>query len=99
MQVPANPPKLSAPIDLERVRALFTRTERVQSSDFLRREVSSRMFDRLELIKIAPQRVLDAGCGAGADLALLQKSYPAAQILGLDAAEAQLRAARGGIAQ
>jgi malonyl-CoA O-methyltransferase len=99
MQVPANPPKLSAPIDLERVRALFTRTERVQASDFLRREVSSRMFDRLELIKIAPQRVLDAGCGAGADLALLQKSYPAAQILGLDAAEAQLRAACGGIAQ
>jgi malonyl-CoA O-methyltransferase len=95
MHVPANPPKLSAPIDLERVRALFSRPERVAPADFLRREVSSRMFDRLELIKIAPQRVLDAGCGAGADLPLLQKSYPAAQILGLDAAEAQLRAARG----
>jgi malonyl-CoA O-methyltransferase len=27
------------------------------------------MFDRLELVKIAALRVLDAGCGAGADLA------------------------------
>ena len=95
MHVPANPPKLSAPIDLERVRALFSRPERISPADFLRREVSSRMFDRLELIKIAPQRVLDAGCGAGADLPLLQKSYPAAQILGIDSAHAQLRAAQG----
>jgi len=95
MHVSANPPKLSAPIDLERVRTLFSRPERIAPADFLRREVSSRMFDRLELIKIAPQRVLDAGCGAGADLPLLQKSYPAAQILGLDSAEAQLRAAQG----
>jgi malonyl-CoA O-methyltransferase len=38
---------------------------------------------------------LDAGCGAGADLPLLQKSYPAAQILGIDAAEAMLHAAQG----
>ena len=95
MQVPANPPKLSAPIDQQRVRALFARSERVAPSDFLRREVSSRMFDRLELIKVAPQRVLDAGCGAGADLPLLQKSYPAAQILGIDAAEEMVRAAQG----
>jgi len=87
MQVPANPPKLSAPIDLERVRQLFSRPQRIAPADFLRREVSSRMFDRLELIKIAPARVLDAGCGTGADLPLLQKSYPAAHVLGLDGAE------------
>ncbi len=95
MQVPANPPKLSAPIDRERVRALFNRPERIAPSDFLRREIASRMFDRLELIKVGPQRVLDAGCGAGADLSLLQKSYPAAHILGIDAAEAMVRAAQG----
>jgi malonyl-CoA O-methyltransferase len=33
------------------VRQLFSRPERVATADFLRREVSSRMFDRLELIK------------------------------------------------
>ena len=94
MQVPDNPPKLSAPIDLERVRAIFSRPNRVQPSDFLRREIAARMHDRLELIKIAPQRVLDAGCGSGADLALLHKDFAAAQILGIDSAEAMVRAAR-----
>jgi malonyl-CoA O-methyltransferase len=85
---------MSAPIDLARVRALFARPQRVQASDFLRREIAGRMHERLQLVKIAPKQVLDAGCGAGADLALLQKTYPAAQILGLDAAPAMAAAAR-----
>ncbi|MES2257877.1 MAG: methyltransferase domain-containing protein [Pseudomonadota bacterium] len=94
MQVPDKPPKLSAPIDLERVRANFSRPQRIAPSDFLRREIASRMHDRLGLVKIAPQRVLDAGCGPGADLSLLQKDFAAAQILGLDASEQMVRAAR-----
>ncbi|WLI89803.1 methyltransferase domain-containing protein [Massilia sp. R2A-15] len=81
---------MSAPIELSRVRRLFARPARVAPSDFLRREIASRMHDRLELVKIAPQRVLDAGCGAGADLAVLQKDYPAAQVIGVDAAPAML---------
>jgi malonyl-CoA O-methyltransferase len=94
MQAPANPPKLSAPIDLHHVRALFRRPERVESSDFLRREVANRMHERLQLVKLAPQRVLDAGCGTGADLPMLHRDYPAAQVLALDASEAMLRTAR-----
>jgi malonyl-CoA O-methyltransferase len=88
------PPKMSAPIDTVRVRELFSRPARVQPSDFLRREIAARMHERLTLVKIAPRRVLDAGCGPGLDLALLQKDFPAAQILGLDAAPAMLAAAR-----
>ena len=84
---------MSAPIDLGRVRALFAQPQRVLRSDFLRREIAARMHERLALVKVAPRRVLDAGCGAGADLALLQKDYPAAQIIGLDAAQAMLSAA------
>jgi malonyl-CoA O-methyltransferase len=85
---------MSAPIDLARVRALFADPARVAPSDFLRREVAARMHERLSLVKIAPLHVLDAGCGQGADLALLQKAYPAAQIIGLDAAPAMLQAAK-----
>ncbi len=85
---------MSAPIDTVQVRELFSRPARVQPSDFLRREIASRMHDRLELVKIAPRRVLDAGCGPGLDLALLQKDFPAAQIVGLDAAPAMIRAAQ-----
>jgi malonyl-CoA O-methyltransferase len=87
------PSKMSAPIDMARVRDLFADPARVAASDFLRREIAARMFDRLSLVKIAPLRVLDAGCGSGADLAMLQKTYPAAQVLGLDAVPAMLAAA------
>lgn len=96
MASPQTPSKMSAPIDMLRVRRLFADPARTAASDFLRREIASRMFDRLSLVKTAPQRVLDAGCGGGADLAQLQKSYPAAQVLGLDAVPAMLAAASGG---
>lgn len=94
MVSPQSPSKLSAPIDLARVRRLFARPDKVAPSDFLRREIANRMHERLGLVKIAPHRVLDAGCGAGADLALLQKDYPAAQVIGIDASAAMARAAR-----
>jgi malonyl-CoA O-methyltransferase len=96
MASPQTPSKMSAPIDMARVRQLFADPARSAASDFLRREIAARMFDRLSLVKTAPQRVLDAGCGIGADLAQLQKHYPAAQVLGLDAVPAMLAVAAGG---
>jgi malonyl-CoA O-methyltransferase len=75
---------LSAPIDLKRVRQLFSNVEKIHESDFLRREIAARMRDKLELVKIQPERVLDAGCGEGADLLQLQKRFTKAQVLGLD---------------
>jgi malonyl-CoA O-methyltransferase len=91
---PSSDSKFSAPIDLQRVRRLFTRPARVAASDFLRREIAHRMHERLALVKIAPRQILDAGCGEGADLALLQKHFQEAQLLALDAAPAMLEAAR-----
>ncbi|HEY5801952.1 MAG TPA: methyltransferase domain-containing protein [Burkholderiaceae bacterium] len=80
----------SAPILPSHVRSLFARTERAAGSDFLRREIAGRMHERLALVKIAPERVLDAGCGSGADLAPLRAAYPESQLLGLDGAYEQL---------
>ena len=94
MATPQAPSIMSAPIDARQVRRLFADPARVAGADFLRREIASRMHERLELVKIMPQRVLDAGCGAGADLAVLQKDYPAAQVIGLDAAVTMAAAAR-----
>lgn len=85
--------KLSAPIDLQQVRRLFASPARVRESDFLRREVAARMFERLALVKLAPQRLLDAGCGEGADLIGLQKRYPDARTIGVDASVAMLAVA------
>lgn len=77
---------MSAPISLSKVRRLFADPARVAESDFLRREVALRMFDKLQLVRIEPARLLDAGCGEGADLSMLQKHYPQAQVIGLDGA-------------
>jgi malonyl-CoA O-methyltransferase len=84
----------SAPIDLQRVRALFRQPARVADSDFLRREIAARMHDRLSLIKIAPHSVLDAGCGEGSDLSVLQKRFEDATIVGIDGAYAMGQQAR-----
>jgi malonyl-CoA O-methyltransferase len=86
---------LSAPIDQSLVRRLFARTARVAGADFLRREIAARMHERLQLVRLVPRRVLDAGCGAGADLEQLYKQYPAAQIVGVDAAPAALASVSG----
>src|SRR5437868_2105220 len=88
------PSKLSAPIDLALVRRLFGRSERIARSAFLRREIAERMLERLALVKVQPTQVLDAGCGAGEDLPVLEKRFPAAQIIGLDAAPAMLAQAK-----
>jgi malonyl-CoA O-methyltransferase len=93
-QPPQSDSRLSAPIDLARVRTLFADPERIVESAFLRREIASRMHERLALIKIAPQRVLDAGCGDGADLSTLQKRFPQATLFGLDASSGMLHAAQ-----
>ncbi len=88
-----NESRLSAPIDLLRVRRLFSRPDRVRDAAFLLREIASRMHDRLALVKIEPQAILDAGCGTGADLASLQKRFAEAQIVGVDASTAMLQEA------
>lgn len=94
--VPANAAqaKLSAPIDVLRVRELFSRPQKVAASNFLRREVATRMHERLALIKLDPARVLDVGCGEGADLPLLQQRFAQAQVFGLDGAQPMLARAR-----
>ena len=84
----------SAPISVASVRQLFARPARCAPSQFLRREISARMQERLGLIKIKPERVLDAACGEGRDLLVLQQTYPEAQLLGVDAAVPMLDIAR-----
>ncbi len=86
--------KLSAPIDLPLVRSLFSRPERVAESGFLRREISQRMQERLALIKLVPECLLDAGCGEGADISALQKKFTGARIFGIDGAYGMLAKAR-----
>ena len=52
------------------------------------------MHERLALIKTTPRHVLDAGCGEGADLVMLQQAYGDAKVIGVDASFSMLNLAR-----
>ena len=89
---------MSAPatfVDPRQVRRNFSRAAAgYDAVAVLQREVASRMLERLDYVKIEPQRVLDLGCGVGATLTALSERYPKAQVLGADASEAMLHAGR-----
>ena len=51
------------------------------------------MAARLEFIKLAPEVVLDAGCGQGQDLRRLAKRYPTSRLLAVDFAFEAVRVA------
>ena len=60
----------------------------------LQQEISKRLLERLDYIKLQPARVLDVGAGTGISLTGLRQQYPVAQIYALDIARAMLLEAR-----
>lgn len=87
-------PYALAPSDVARVfdRAAPTYARSAVVADVTRAE----LLDRLEVLTVRPDVVLDAGCGDGQALAPLAQRYPQARIIGVDVSPAMLaRAARG----
>jgi len=84
-------------IDIQQVKQQFDRRGNLAAAQFLYGEIARRMFDRLQLIKLAPQVILDAGCGAGHRFGVLNERYPQAELIGLDHNPQQLARARKSI--
>jgi malonyl-CoA O-methyltransferase len=83
-------------VDRRQVRRNFARAAAsYDSAAVLQREVGSRMLERLDYMRVEPQRVLDLGCGTGASLTALHERYPKAQLIGADLSDAMLVAGRG----
>lgn len=59
--------------------------------DFLAREIDGRMAERLDFVRIEPERIVDIGCSQGASQAMLRTRYPKAQYLGVDLVPEMLR--------
>ena len=60
----------------------------------LQREIGNRLLERLDIIKMTPQKVVDLGSGTGYFTRLLEKRYRKACIYGVDRAMGMLRFAK-----
>lgn len=60
----------------------------------LQREVADRLLERLDLLRMQPQRILDLGSGTGYASVALHRRYPRAQIIALDLSHAMLQRTR-----
>jgi malonyl-CoA O-methyltransferase len=82
-------------LDPRSVRRAFERAAATyDSAAVLQREVGQRMAERLALVRLAPEAILDAGCGTGDALTELRTRFPSASIVGVDIALAMLAAAK-----
>jgi len=74
-------------MDARAVRRHFARAATTyDGAAVLQREVGRRMAERLDVVKLAPTAILDAGCGTGDALAGLALRYPDARRVALDVA-------------
>ncbi len=81
-------------IDKARVRAAFDRAANTyDAAAVLQKLVRDEMFSRLGLIKAAPKKILDLGCGTCHGSASLQKRFKSAQVFSLDLAFSMLEKA------
>jgi malonyl-CoA O-methyltransferase len=79
-------------IDKKRVRASFDRAANTyDAAAVLQTLVREEMFSRLDLIKVKPSNILDAGCGTGYGSFTLQKRFKIAQVFSLDLAFGMLQ--------
>ena len=58
------------------------------------REISRRMQERLDLLRIEPRVILDLGAGTGADLSGLRNRYRKSHVIALDLAHRMMQQAR-----
>lgn len=82
-------------IDKARARTSFGRAaETYDGAAIVQKQVRDEMLSRLDLVKISPQVILDAGCGTGLASHALQKRFAKSQVVSLDFALPMLQKAR-----
>lgn len=82
-------------IDKARARRSFGRAaDSYDAAAILQKMVREEMLNRLNLVKLNPAVILDAGCGTGLASHALQKRYPQSQVLSLDFAYPMLQKTR-----
>ena len=84
-----------AALDKLQIRRSFARAASTyDQAAVLQREIGARALERLDLVKLDPVAIVDAGCGTGIAAPSLRKRFPRALLIELDIAPAMLHAAR-----
>lgn len=87
--------RLPQPFDKAQARASFERAASTyDAAAVLQRQTGENMLERLELVKLQPEVILDIGCGTGVATAALAKRYKKSRIIALDFASAMLKQTR-----
>lgn len=82
-------------IDKARARASFGRAaDTYDAAAILQKQVREEMLSRLDLVKLTPHTILDAGCGTGLGSHALQKRFAKSQVVSLDFALPMLQKTR-----
>ncbi|MDT8451151.1 MAG: malonyl-ACP O-methyltransferase BioC [Gammaproteobacteria bacterium] len=82
--------------DPQRIRNAFDKAaESYDQAAVLQKEVCKRLLEKLEVVRLSPQWILDAGSGTGEAVRPLQKKYKKAEVVLLDLSERMLKKAAG----
>ena len=65
------------------------------AADFFCAEIRARLFERLSLMNLEPERILELGSATGAGAGMLRGFYPESQVVALDWSENMLQLAEG----
>lgn len=90
-------PLPETPFSLDRgaVRSAFDRASvRYEAAAVLQARVRAELLERLDVLRLTPRTVLDAGAGTGQGASALKRRYRRAQVIALDLAPGMLRQAR-----
>ena len=93
----ANHPSVSAlhTLDKQRVRQSFdAAADHYDDVAVLQREIGNRILERLEIIRLAPDTILDIGAGTGVFTHALGKRYKKSRVIAYDIAPRMLQRAR-----
>ena len=87
MPEPAVPDKRAVRRSFERAAKTYDRNNGLQC------EVGLRLLKHLDPIRIAPDRIVDLGCGTGTFFEPLRERFPRARVIGIDIAQPMLQVA------